>query len=172
MAKNNIVLYEPEIPQNTGNIMRTCAGTDTMLHLIRPLGFRIDDHHLARAAVNYLPNVDFMVYDTFEDFLANNHGKMYYLTRYGMKSPHELKLDDQNETYYFIIGKESTGIPKEILKEHLEDCIRLPINDKIRALNISNVAAVVIFEALRQQDYNNLSKFEPETLKGKDWLLK
>ena len=77
-----------------------------------------------------------------------------------------------NEKYYFIIGKESTGIPKEILKKHLDSCIRLPINDKIRSLNISNVAAIVIFEALRQQDYNDLSRFEPETLKGKDWLLK
>lgn len=170
--RNHIVLYEPEIPQNTGNIMRTCAGTDTLLHLIKPLGFKIDDKHMIRAAVNYMPNVHFMVYENWEDFLSKNNGKMYYFTRYGMKTPHELKLDDNNERYYFIIGKESTGIPKEILKEHLDDCIRLPINDKIRSLNISNVAAVAIFEALRQQDYNDLSRFEPETLKGKDWLLK
>ncbi|MCM1514608.1 MAG: tRNA (cytidine(34)-2'-O)-methyltransferase [Anaeroplasma bactoclasticum] len=172
MAKNNIVLYEPEIPQNTGNIMRTCAGTDTLLHLIRPLGFQIDEASLKRAAVNYLPNVDFLVYENWADFLSKNKGKMYFLTRYGQHSPHELKLNDPNETYYFIIGKESTGIPKAILREHLDDCIRLPINDKIRSLNVSNVAAVVIFEALRQQDYNHLSRYEPETLKGKDWLLK
>lgn len=172
MAKNNIVLYEPEIPQNTGNIMRTCAGTDTFLHLIKPLGFKVDEASLKRAAVNYLPNVDFKVYENWEDFVKQNHGKMYFLTRYGQHSPHELKLNDPNETYYFIIGKESTGIPKAILRQHLDDCIRLPINDKIRSLNISNVAAIVIFEALRQQDYNDLSKFEPETLKGKDWLLK
>ena len=170
--RNHIVLYEPEIPQNTGNIMRTCAGTDTLLHLIKPLGFKIDDKHMIRAAVNYLPNVHFMVYENWEDFLSKNTGQMYYFTRYGMKTPHELKLNDPNERYYFIIGKESTGIPKEILREHLDDCIRLPINDKIRSLNVSNVAAVAIFEALRQQDYNNLSRFEPETLKGKDWLLK
>lgn len=170
--RNHIVLYEPEIPQNTGNIMRTCAGTNTLLHLIKPLGFKIDDKHMVRAAVNYLPNVHFMVYENWEDFLSKNSGKMYYFTRYGMKTPHELKLDDPNERYYFIIGKESTGIPKEILREHLDDCIRLPINDKIRSLNISNVAAVAIFEALRQQDYNDLSRFEPDTLKGKDWLLK
>lgn len=169
---NHIVLYEPEIPQNTGNIMRTCAGTDTLLHLIKPLGFKIDDKHMIRAAVNYLPNVHFMVYENWEDFVSKNTGKMYYFTRYGMKTPHELKLNDPNERYYFIIGKESTGIPKEILREHLDDCIRLPINDKIRSLNVSNVAAVAIFEALRQQDYNDLSRFEPETLKGKDWLLK
>lgn len=170
--RNHIVLYEPEIPQNTGNIMRTCAGTDTLLHLIEPLGFQIDDKHLIRAAVNYIPNVHFMVYKNWDEFLSKNDGKMYFFTRYGLKTPHELKLDNPKEIYYFVIGKESTGIPKEILREHLDSCIRLPINDKIRSLNISNVAAVAVFEALRQQDYNDLSKFEPETLKGKDWLLK
>ena len=173
MAKNNIVLYEPEIPQNTGNIMRTCAGTDTVLHLIEPLGFKMDEKHLVRAAVNYVPNVDFIIYKNWEDFLEKNpNGKKYFLTRYGMKTPHMLELSDPNETYYFIIGKESTGIPKEILRNYLDDCIRIPTNDKIRSLNISNVAAVCIFEALRQQDYNDLYRFEPETLKGKDWLLK
>ena len=99
-------------------------------------------------------------------------GDLYFLTRYGMKTPHALELSDPNETYYFVIGKESTGIPKEILKDHLEDCIRIPTNDKIRSLNISNVAAICIFEALRQQDYNDLYRYEPETLKGKDFLLK
>lgn len=107
-----------------------------------------------------------------KSLLAKNNGKMYFFTRYGLHTPHELKLDNPNEKYYFIIGKESTGIPKEILKQHLDSCIRLPINDKIRSLNISNVAAIAIFEALRQQNYNDLSQFEPETLKGKDWLLK
>lgn len=173
MAKNNIVLYEPEIPQNTGNIMRTCAGTDTVLHLIEPLGFVMDEKHLVRAAVNYVPNVDFIIYKNWNDFLEKNpSGKKYFLTRYGQKTPHELKLSDKDEIYYFVIGKESTGIPKEILREYLDDCIRIPTNDKIRSLNISNVAAVCIFEALRQQDYNDLSRYEPETLKGKDWLLK
>lgn len=170
--RNHIVLFEPEIPQNTGNIMRTCAGTDTLLHLIKPLGFKLDEKNLVRAAVNYIPNVDFMVYENWDDFLSKNEGKMYFFTRYGMKTPHELVLNEENVNYYFIIGKESTGIPKEILREHLDNCIRLPINDKIRSLNISNVAAIAVFEALRQQDYNNLSRFEPETFKGKDWLLK
>lgn len=172
MAKNNIVLFEPEIPQNSGNIMRTCAGTDTYLHFIKPLGFKLDDAHLKRCAVNYVPNVNFSVYENWEDFMSKNQGKMYFLTRYGMKTPHDLVLNDQDETYYFIIGKESTGIPKHILQEHLENCIRIPTNDKIRSLNISNVAAICIYEALRQQDYNDLSRYEPETLKGKDFLLK
>ena len=168
----NVVLYEPEIPQNTGNIMRTCVATGAHLHLIEPLGFLLNDKTIKRCGVNYIDKLKYTVYPSYEDFLSKNTGKMYYFTRYGMKTPHELKLDDPNERYYFIIGKESTGIPKEILREHLDDCIRLPINDKIRSLNVSNVAAVAIFEALRQQDYNDLSRFEPETLKGKDWLLK
>ena len=86
--RNHIVLYEPEIPQNTGNIMRTCAGTDTLLHLIKPLGFKLDEKSLIRAAVNYIPNVHFMVYENWEDFLSKNEGKMYFFTRYGMKTPH------------------------------------------------------------------------------------
>lgn len=175
MARNNIVLFEPEIPQNTGNIMRTCAGTNTLLHLIKPLGFKLDDRHMSRAAVNYLPNVDFIVYENFEDFLnraVKENDKLFMLTRYGLHKFSDIVLNNPNERYFFIIGKESTGIPKEILKNYLDDCIRIPINDKIRALNISNVAAVCVFEALRQQDYEGLSIYEPETLKGKDWLIK
>lgn len=172
MAKNNIVLYEPEIPQNSGNIMRTCAGTDTALHFIKPLGFSLEEKALRRSAVNYFENVEYYVYENWDDFMSKNAGKMYFLTRYGMKTPHELELSNPDEKYYFVIGKESTGVPKEILCQHLEMCIRIPTNDKIRSLNISNVAAVVIFEALRQQNYNDLERFEPETLKGKDWLIK
>lgn len=174
MAKNNIVLFEPEIPQNTGNIMRTCAGTNTTLHLIKPLGFSLDEKNLKRCAVNYIEFVDYKVYENFDDFMNQNKGlgKMYYFSRYGQKTPHQLNLSDKEGTYYFIFGKESTGIPKEILKDHLEDCIRLPMTDKIRALNLSNCCAVVVYEALRQQDYNDLEIFEPETKKGKDWLLK
>lgn len=173
MSVNHIVLYEPEIPQNTGNIIRTCVGTNTILHLIKPLGFIMDEAHLKRSAVNYWPYVKYFIYENWEDFMAKNPGgKKYYFSRYGMKTPHELKLDDKDEDYYFVIGKESTGIPKNILRDHLDDCIRLPMTDKIRALNISNVAAIVVYEALRQQDYNDLERFEPETLKGKDWLLK
>jgi tRNA (cytidine/uridine-2'-O-)-methyltransferase len=172
MATNHIVLFEPEIPQNTGNIMRTCAGTNTYLHLIKPLGFKLDDAHMKRSAVNYLPYVQYKIYENWDDFAKQNQGTFYFLTRYGLKTPHEMDLSDKNGNYYFIIGKESTGIPKEILKANLDKCIRLPINDHIRSLNISNVAAIVIFEALRQQDYNDLYRFEPETLKGKDFLIK
>ena len=172
MAKNNIVLYEPEIPQNSGNIMRTCAGTDTALHFIKPLGFSLDESKLRRSAVNYFEHVEYYVYENWQDFISKNEGTMYFLTRYGMHTPHELKLSDKDGKYYFVIGKESTGVPKEILKDYLDWTIRIPTNDKIRSLNISNVAAICIFEALRQQDFNDLDIFEPESLKGKDWLIK
>ncbi len=173
MSLNNIVLFEPEIPQNTGNVMRTCAGTNTLLHLIKPLGFSLDSKYLIRAAVNYVPNVDFIVYDSWDDFVKKNpKGVFYYYTRYGYHKPAEMKCSDLNKEYFYIIGKESTGIPKEILKDHLDACIRIPTNDKIRALNMSNCVAIALFEALRQQDYPNLSIYEPDTLKGKDWLLK
>ncbi len=172
MAKNNIVLYQPEIPQNTGNVMRTCAGTNTVLHLIKPLGFSLDEKNIRRSAANYVENVEYILYENWDEFMEKNPGgKKYYLSRYGMKTPHELNLSDKDETYYFVIGKESTGIPKSILADHLDECIRLPMTNKIRALNMSNVAAIVVYEALRQQDYNDLERFEPECFKGKDFLL-
>jgi len=172
MGNIHIVLYEPEIPQNAGNIMRTCAGTNSILHLIRPLGFSLNDKSLKRSAVNYGSNTDFRVYDDWEDFTSQNSGEFYFFTRYGIKTPHHLDLANPEKDYYFIIGKESTGIDHKILRENWERCIRLPMNDKIRSLNISNVAAIVIYEALRQQDYRDLIDHEPETLKGKDFLFR
>lgn len=166
---NNIVLYEPEIPQNTGNIMRTCVATDTTLHLIKPLGFSIDDNHLRRSGVNYIDKLNYQVYENYEDFKSKNPGIYYFFTRYG-KKPHTSfdYTNKKNENIYFIFGKESTGIPKEILKDNLDRCMRIPMTDKVRALNVSNSAAIVIYEALRQQDYNDLLREEPH--KGADYL--
>ena len=166
---NNIVLFEPEIPQNTGNIMRTCVATNTKLHLIKPLGFVLDDAHLKRSGVNYSDKLEYEVYENFEDFKSKNKGIYYYFTRYGRK-PHT-SFDYSNkekDNLYFIFGKESTGIPKEILKNDLEHCMRIPMTDKVRALNVSNSVAIVIYEALRQQDYNDLLREEPH--KGADYL--
>lgn len=168
----HVVLYQPEIPQNTGNIMRTCAGTSTKLHLIKPLGFKLDPKYIKRTAVNYLEHVDYDVYEDYADFLAKNNGEFYYLTRYGKQSPKAVDFSDKTKEIYLIFGRESTGIPKAILKEHLDRCIRLPANDKIRSLNLSNTVAIMIYEVLGQQDYPGLSKTEPDTLKGSDWLLK
>ena len=168
---NNIVLYEPEIPQNTGNIMRTCVATNTKLHLIKPLGFKIDDANLKRCGVNYIDKLDYEIYENFEEFKSKNKGKYYYFTRYGHK-PHTSfdYSNDNNENLYFIFGKESTGIKKEILQQDLEHCMRIPMTDNVRALNVSNSVAIVIYEALRQQNYKGLLFEEPH--KGKDFLEK
>ena len=166
----NIVLYEPEIPGNTGNIMRTCAATNAKLHLIEPLGFSLDEKYIKRSAVNYLEFCDYKVYKNFDDFKETNKGTYYYLTRYGKKPHTSFDYSDPNENIYFIFGKESTGIPKEILKNDLERCMRIPMNEHVRALNLSNSVAVMAYEALRQQNYPNLSFVEP--FKGEDYLEK
>ena len=166
----NIVLYEPEIPGNTGNIMRTCAATNAKLHLIEPLGFSLDEKYIKRSAVNYLEFCDYKVYKNFDDFKETNKGTYYYLTRYGKKPNTSFDYSDPNENIYFIFGKESTGIPKEILKNDLERCMRIPMNEHVRALNLSNSVAVMTYEALRQQNYPNLSFVEP--FKGEDYLEK
>lgn len=166
----NIVLYEPEIPGNTGNIMRTCAATNAKLHLIEPLGFSLDEKYIKRSAVNYLEFCDYKVYKNFDDFKETNKGTYYYLTRYGKKPHTSFDYSDPNENIYFIFGKESTGIPNEILKNDLERCMRIPMNEHVRALNLSNSVAVMTYEALRQQNYPNLSFVEP--FKGEDYLEK
>ncbi len=167
----HVVLYQPEIPQNTGNIMRTCAGSNTKLHIIKPIGFKLDPKYIKRTAVNYLDNVDYYVYENYQEFLSTNTGRFIFLTRYGKKTPKEFDFSDSDETIYLVFGKESTGIPKEILREHLDTCVRIPTNDKIRSLNLANCVAIMVFEVLGQQQYPGLYHEEPETLKGPDWLL-
>ena len=165
----NIVLFEPEIPGNTGNIMRTCVATHTHLHLIKPLGFSLDDSYIKRSGVNYIKDCEYTVYENIEDFYNKNEGTFYYLTRYGHKPHTSFDYSNKNnENLYFIFGKESTGIPKEILKNDLDYCMRIPMTDKVRALNVSNSVAIVIYEVLRQQDYNDLLREEPH--KGADFL--
>ena len=161
----NVVLFEPEIPGNTGNIMRTCVATNTKLHLIKPLGFSLEDKYIKRSGVNYIDNCDYTVYENIDDFFSKNKGTYYFLTRYGHK-PHTVNdYSNSNENIYFIFGKESTGIPKEILKPYIDNCLRLPMTDKVRALNLSNTVAIVIYEALRQQNYNDLLFDEPHKRK-------
>lgn len=166
----NVVLFEPEIPQNTGNIMRTCAGTGVKLHLIEPLGFRLDEKSIKRSGVNYIEHCDYKIYVDFEDFANKNKGKYYFFTRYGKKPHTSFDFTNTEENIYLIFGKESTGIPKEILKDHLENCMRIPMNENIRALNLSNSVAIGIYEVLRQQNYRDLLFTEP--FKGEDFLEK
>ena len=164
----NVVLYEPEIPQNTGNIMRTCAGTNTKLHLIKPFGFVLSDRYLKRSGVNYIENCDYYVYDNWDDFISKNRGEYYFLTRYGTKAHSSFDYSNRDKNIYLVFGKESTGIPKKILSNHLDSFIRIPINEKIRALNVSNSVAIMLFEVLRQQDYPNLLRTDP--FKGEKYL--
>jgi len=166
----NIVLYEPEIPQNTGNIMRTCVATDSKLHLIKPLGFSLEEKHLKRSGLDYVKDLKLEQYENWIDFKEKNKGVFIYITRYGKKPHSDFDFSNIDEEIYLIFGKESTGIPKDILKENLEYCFRLPMVNDIRSLNLSNCVAIVTYEVLRQKSYLNLSK--TETIKGEDWLIK
>ena len=164
----NVVLYEPEIPGNTGNIMRTCAGTGVKLHLIEPLGFKLDEKNVKRSGVNYIDKCNYKVYPSYEEFLKQNNGKFYYLTRYGKKPHTSFDYSNKEDNIYLIFGKESTGIPKEILANDLDHCMRIPMNDNIRALNLSNSVAIMVYEVLRQQNYPDLLLKEP--FKGENYL--
>lgn len=166
----NVVLFEPEIPQNTGNIMRTCAGTNTKLHLIEPLGFALDEKHIKRSGVNYIEHCDYTVYKNFAEFVLKNPGEYYFLTRYGTEAHTSFDYRKAKKPIYLIFGKESTGIPKEILKSYLDRCMRIPINENIRALNLSNCVAIMVFEVLRQLEYPNLLFSDP--FKGGDYLTR
>ncbi len=161
----NIVLFEPEIPENTGNIMRTCVATNTKLHLIKPLGFSLDEKKVRRSGVNYINHCDYTVYESIDDFYNKTKGTYYYLTRYGHKPHTKNDYSNQDENIYFLFGKESTGIPPHLLKPHLDHCFRIPTTDLVRSLNLSNCVALVLYEALRQQDYPNLLFDEPHKSK-------
>ena len=165
----NIVLIEPEIPQNTGNIMRTCVATGTRLHLIKPLGFKIDDAHLKRSGVNYIDKLEYYIYENYQDFVSKNKGEYYFFTRYGHKPHTSFDYSDTKKDIYLIFGKESTGIPREILKDNLDRCMRIPMTANVRALNLSNCCAIVIYEVLRQQNYRDLLFDEPH--KDKDFII-
>ena len=164
----NIVLYEPEIPENTGNIMRTCAATNCKLHLIEPFGFIFDEKRLKRSGANYIDKVHYERYIDFDEFLSKNQGEMYYLTRYGNSCYSEIDFSDCTKNIYLIFGKESTGIPKELLHNNLDKCFRIPTSDNVRALNLSNCVALVTYEALRQQGFPNLHFTDP--FKGENYL--
>lgn len=166
----NIVLFEPEIPQNTGNIMRTCVGINAKLHLIKPLGFSLDEKYLRRSALDYIKDLDYAIYENYADFSSKNSGQYFFLTRYGKKTYSEIDYTKITEPIYLIFGKESTGVDRTILAAHMDTCYRIPTTDKIRSLNLSNAVALVAFEVMRQVDFEGLSKYEPETMKGKDFL--
>lgn len=162
----NVVLFEPEIPGNTGNIMRTCVATGSRLHLIKPLGFSLDEKYVRRSGVNYIDNCDYTVYENFDDFMHKNpDGEYYFLTRYGHKPHTSFDYSDSSKNLYFIFGKESTGIPPTLLAPYIDRCMRMPMTDKVRALNLSNTVAIMVYEALRQQNFKDLLWDEPHKSK-------
>ena len=151
----NIVLYEPEIPANTGNIGRTCVATGTRLHLIEPLGFRLDEKSLRRAGMDYWKDLDVTTYINYEDFLKKNpDAKIYMATTKGQKVYSEMKFESD---CYIMFGKESAGIPEEILVQNQENCLRIPMIGDIRSLNLGNSVAVVLYEALRQNGFAGMN---------------
>lgn len=150
----HIVLHEPEIPANTGNIGRTCVATDTSLHLIEPLGFRLDEKSIKRAGMDYWEHLDVNTYINYQDFREKNPDvKIWFATTKAKKCYTEAEFGPDD---YIMFGKESAGIPEEILVDNEETCIRIPMQEKIRSLNLSNSVAIVLYEALRQQNFKDL----------------
>lgn len=163
----NIVLHEPEMPANTGNIGRTCVATGTRLHLIGPLGFQINDKMLKRAGLDYWPDLDVTVYDNFDDFLEKNpNAKLYMATTKAKNVYTHVHYDDD---CYIMFGKESAGIPEKILEKYPETSIRIPMIGDTRSLNLSNSVAIVLYEALRQNDFEGMRlEGKPRTF---DWKI-
>lgn len=170
VLKVHLVLYEPEIPQNTGNIMRTAMATNSQLHLIEPLGFVYDDKRIKRSGMDYIDQIEISRHDNWEAFLQTVKGELYFVTRYGEKTHSDFKFNKTKGDIYLVFGKESTGIPLEILASHLDKCMRIPMAANARSLNLANSVALVAYEVYRQLDYPDLSLVE--TQKGADWLRK
>ena len=167
----HIVLYRPEKPQNTGNIMRTCVAIHAILHVIGPITFSLDSKDLKRVGMDYIDNLKMFVYENYEEFLKK-HGneKIYYVTRYADKPYSSFDYSKQTEDIFLMFGRESTGIPHDILREHPDYLLRIPMVPEARSLNLSNCVAIVAYEVLRQQNYPNLST--SEMIKGEDFLTK
>lgn len=154
MAKINIVLFEPEIPANTGNIGRTCVATGSRLHLIEPLGFRLNEKEIKRAGMDYWGDLDVTTYINYEDFMERNpKAKIYMASTKAPQTYTEVLYEDE---CYIMFGKESAGIPEEILLENQGTAIRIPMIGDIRSLNLANSAAIVLYEALRQHDFDHM----------------
>ena len=150
----NIVLVEPEIPQNAGNIVRTCAGTGSKLYMVRPLGFELDDKHYKRAGLDYFPLSNITIVDSFDEIYNANPDKVFYFASTKSKKTYaDVKYPDG---CFVVFGKESYGLREDLLKKHYDNCIRVPMMESARSLNLSNTVAIITYEALRQQGFPNL----------------
>ena len=164
----NIVLVEPEIPQNTGNIARTCAATGSMLHLIRPLGFRLDDKYMKRAGLDYWFLMKYRVYDGLDDFFTQHpDARCFFATT---KAPRSYAQAQYRDGDFLFFGRESRGLPEELLEKRYDDCVRIPMRPEARSLNLANSVAVLLYEALRQQDFPGLSAEGHLTCPGGGWV--
>ena len=155
MTHIHVVLHEPEIPQNTGNIARTCAATGSSLHLIKPLGFSLDDKYMKRAGLDYWSLLDVHVYENLEEFYEKNpDAKIYYFSK---KARHVYTEVDYPSEVYLMFGKETKGIPVDVLKAHEKDTVRMPMREGLRSLNLSNAVAIGVYEVLRQHGFEDLA---------------
>ncbi|MCI1269601.1 MAG: tRNA (cytidine(34)-2'-O)-methyltransferase [Ruminococcus sp.] len=155
MYNLNIVLVEPQIPQNTGNISRTCAVTGAKLHLIKPFGFEITDKQLKRAGLDYWDKLDISYYDNMDDFFSRNSGDFFYFTTKGENVYSSIEYPDNA---YIIFGREDKGLPETLLYHNREKCVRIPMRPELRSLNLSNSVAIAAYEILRQWDFPDLSR--------------
>lgn len=160
--KLNIVLFEPEIPENTGNIARTCVGFNATLHLIRPYGFFLYNKKFIRSGLDYWKDVQLVEHNCFDDFInsIDPNADLYFITRYGKKTTGEIKFNYDKQTY-LIFGKESTGIDKDILKKNISRTYRIPTSANVRSLNLSNCAAMLAYDYVKHNQFDNLAKDEP-----------
>lgn len=166
----HIVLYEPEIPQNTGNILRSAIAMNATLHVIHPLGFLLSEQAFKRAKMDYGDFKQVIQHDDWQDFTSNNPGKYVFITRYGSHKPDEINMSEQETPLYLIFGKESSGLPLDLLANHQEQCVRIPMSPTARSLNLANTVAIMLYEVNRQRDFVHLSRVEVQ--KGSNWLDK
>ena len=168
MPVNHIVLFQPQIPQNTGNIARTCAATNSPLHIIKPMGFPIDDKKMKRAGLDYWDKLDIYYYESLEDFLGQVKGQLHLISKFADQVYSELAYDD-GQDHYFMFGREDTGLPEDFMRGHAEKALRIPMNDEhVRSLNVSNTVCMIVYEALRQQHFQGLElvhTYEKDKLK-------
>ena len=156
MHNLNIVLVEPQIPQNTGNISRTCAVTGARLHLVRPLGVEVSDKHLKRAGLDYWDKLDITYYDSLDDFFERNpDGNFRYFTTKGLHIHSDMEYPDNT---FLVFGREDKGLPESLLHDNPDLCARIPMRNELRSLNLSNSVAIAVYEVLRQWDYPDLSR--------------
>ena len=156
-AQNHIVLFQPQIPQNTGNIARTCAATNSPLHIIRPMAFPIDDRKMKRAGLDYWDKLDVRFYDSLEEFMeAARDGQVHLVSKFANQTYSDVSYQD-GKSHYFLFGREDKGLPEDFMRQHEEKVIRIPMNDEhVRSLNVSNTVCMIVYEALRQQGFKGL----------------